>query len=103
MVQNISLFGQKCAAYCTSCTDGGSVKQFGSNDCKINCPAGQYISVDGTQCLQCQSPCAECAGTATNCTRCSLVSGTQYYLNDTTPNDPLTGGVCVTQCLSNFY
>lgn len=32
-----------------------------------------------------------------------MMAGVQYYLNDTTPSDPLTGGVCVTQCMSNLY
>lgn len=32
-----------------------------------------------------------------------MISGIQYFLNYTTPNDPLTGGVCVSRCLSNLY
>lgn len=77
--------------------------QFGSTICLQTCPAGYYISSDGTQCLQCTSPCIGCAGSATNCTLCGTISNVKYYLNDTDLTDLATGGVCVTNCTGAFY
>jgi proprotein convertase subtilisin/kexin type 5 len=99
----VTIYTQKCAAYCTACPDGGSIQVSGSTQCTSTCPLGQIPSTDGLQCLPCTAPCVECTGTPTNCTKCGTISSTQYFLNDTTPTDPATGGVCVTRCLSNLY
>lgn len=77
--------------------------QFGSTICLTTCPSGFYVSSDGTQCLQCSSPCLDCEGTATNCTLCGTISNVKYFLNDTDLLNTATGGVCVTDCTGAFY
>lgn len=50
LVQDISVYLQKCPAYCNSCPDGGIVLQYASTVCLKTCPQGYFISSDGTQC-----------------------------------------------------
>ncbi len=93
----------KCADYCDSCPDGGSILQFGSAVCLKTCPVGFYVSSDETQCLKCASPCIDCEGSDTNCTLCGFINNTRYYLNDTNLTDADTGGVCVVNCTGAFF
>lgn len=103
LIQDISIYLQKCVSYCGSCPDGGTILQFGSSICLTSCPSGFYVNAEGTQCLKCTLPCVDCAGTATNCTMCGVVNNKKYYLNDTNLADPATGGVCVLNCTGAFY
>eukprot|EP00828_Plagiopyla_frontata_P047387 TRINITY_DN873_c0_g1_i8.p1 TRINITY_DN873_c0_g1~~TRINITY_DN873_c0_g1_i8.p1 ORF type:complete len:2601 (+),score=459.84 TRINITY_DN873_c0_g1_i8:925-8727(+) len=49
--------------------------------CLKKCLPGTYLN--GTHCLACQSPCAECVGNATNCTACKE---NYYLLNNSCPD-----------------
>lgn len=56
------------ATFCISCKSGSSTKRSTKPPyCKCNL-TGTYLS--GNNCLDCNIKCAECTGSATNCTTC---------------------------------
>lgn len=66
--------------------------------CYTICPAGTYSdSSSGLRCLDCNSLCKTCSGSATNCTSC-YSNNTFIYLF---VNSSL--GTCRTQCPSTYY
>jgi hypothetical protein len=84
LMQDLTVYLKKCPSYCTTCTDGGTLKQFGSTACLSSCPVGYYVS--GTDCLQtkfCHSSCTTCASLADSaqCSACSstVLTGLAYY------------------------
>ena len=103
LVQDISVYLQKCAGYCKSCPDGGSILQYGTTYCLSTCPTGYFVSPDGTLCLKCSTDCVDCEGTIGNCTLCGVINNLKYYLNDTDILNTTIGGVCVLDCTGAFY
>lgn len=103
LLQDLTIYLQKCPSYCTTCTDGGILKQLNSDECLSTCPNGQTISPNGTHCLACTSPCIWCVGTVTNCIKCGAITSTSggtttttnYYLYDSDLSNSNAGGSCL--------
>ncbi len=45
----------------------------------------------------------DCEGASDNCTKCGIINGKTYYLNDTDLTDVAVGGVCVLDCTGAYY
>ena len=81
---------QSNSAKCLQCSEGFFMDQNG--DCVSDCPTGQTAidSYPNDVCMDCLSPCAECAGSVSECTACTDTN----YLMD---------GKCISQCPDGFY
>jgi proprotein convertase subtilisin/kexin type 5 len=83
-------FCQKCAPNCITCvntsdtcTNVNCSKNYFylNNSCLAACPDNYYADLSLRQCIQCTAGCQSCFASGLNsCTKCSLVSTTQYYL-----------------------
>lgn len=67
-----------------------------NHQCVESCAAGYFAN--GLNCTACATlPCANCSGTATNCTSCSTTSGYPYL------NISGSSGTCLSNCSSGMY
>jgi hypothetical protein len=81
---------------CVTCSNGyylleGQIR----NNCITECPKGYWL--DGRTCRKCNPLCAECSGTAGNCSSCIssyLVKDLNQCINSCPPEYPLEGGSC---------
>ncbi len=65
--------------------------------CYQTCPTGTYVDVSVMKCLACNSLCATCFGSSTNCTSCVVNSTYQYlFINNSL-------GTCRTTCPTYYY
>ena len=96
-----------CAGGCAKCTGSGLTNcqacstvglsdyylDIGGTTCGLTCPLGQYAGPAANhQCLACDSNCAQCVGTSTNCTFCSKATGMFLYQNR-----------CYSACPTGFF
>ena len=85
---------------CSQCQNNGVADYFliyGTTDCSLNCPAGQYKDTSGTfLCLLCESSCATCVTSAGNCQTCafSTLLGADLFLS---------GTQCLLTCPATFW
>jgi proprotein convertase subtilisin/kexin type 5 len=68
---------------------------YGSTNCSLACPAGQYKVDYGNACQLCDTNCYTCDISSTNCTSCFLTStGIRLYLQNY---------LCVQSCVTGTY
>lgn len=87
---------------CTSCYNDTVITPsiyFNSltSKCVTICDNGYYPDAIQLKCLQCNSICGNCTGSANNCTSCVSTSGFPYL------NKTATTGTCLAQCDSGSY
>lgn len=68
---------------------------YGSLNCSLSCPDGQYASNYANSCFPCDINCLTCLGTSSNCTTCSR-TGTGILLF-------LENNICVQSCSKSMY
>lgn len=76
---------------CNSCATGRLI--YGTNTCGT-CTTGQYAD-SSTTCALCDSNCATCTSSPTNCLSCGIITGFQSYL--------YSDAVCYTTCPAGTY
>lgn len=79
---------------CQACTTVGVSDYYldiGGTTCALTCLTGQFAG-SNHQCASCDPNCAQCVGTATNCTFCSKATGMFLYQS-----------VCYSVCPSGFF
>lgn len=83
---------------CTKCEDYNNQTfylVYGSTNCSLTCPAGQYQVPFQHACLLCDPNCYTCVGLSTNCTSCFLTStGIRLFLQNQ---------LCVQTCATATY
>jgi proprotein convertase subtilisin/kexin type 5 len=68
-----------------------------TNKCVTTCTNGYYPDAIQLKCLQCNTICSACSGTASNCTSCVTGSGFPYL------NISSGSGTCIAACDSGYY
>lgn len=83
---------------CTKCRTYNSTVYYlvyGSTNCSLSCPSGQYKVDFQNSCLLCDVNCYTCDISSTNCTSCFLTStGIRLYLQN---------NLCVQSCVITTY
>ncbi len=86
-----------CHSYCSSCTSGlntacsacASPYWLSATTCSASCLAGYGMSSTPRVCVLCSLYCAQCEGTATNCSSCQASGLYESFLN---------GSTCLVSC-----
>ena len=81
---------QPCSAACITCVNTSETCTnvncsqnyfYLNNSCLAACPDNYYADTSLRRCIQCTAGCQSCFGSGlTSCTKCNMVSTTQYYL-----------------------
>ena len=85
---------------CSSCKlDSGSSQHYyliyGTNECSLTCPDGQYQNTTKHQCLLCSLSCLTCGSMPDLCLSCGLSVGGQTLF--------LSGTNCLAECPKGFW